>query len=64
MTLYIYLKIFIWAKCQWLTPVILTTQEAKISKITVQSQPGQIAPKTLFKKKNFHRKGLLKWLKV
>jgi hypothetical protein len=26
----------------WLTPVILPTQEAKIRRITVQSQPGQI----------------------
>jgi hypothetical protein len=31
------------ARCRWLTPVILTTQEAEIRRITVQSQPGRIA---------------------
>jgi hypothetical protein len=31
----------------WLTPVLLATQEAKIRRIAVQSQPGQIALKTL-----------------
>jgi hypothetical protein len=30
-----------WDRCQWLTPVILTTQEAEIRKIEGQSQPGQ-----------------------
>jgi hypothetical protein len=32
---------------QWLTPVILASQEAEIRKIPVQSQPGQIVHKTL-----------------
>jgi hypothetical protein len=32
------------AGCQWLTPVILATQEAEIRRITVGSQPGQIVP--------------------
>jgi hypothetical protein len=32
---------------QWLTPVILTTQEAEIRRLTVQSQPRQIVCKTL-----------------
>jgi hypothetical protein len=27
------------ARCQWLTPLILATQEAEVRKITVQSQP-------------------------
>jgi hypothetical protein len=27
---------------QWLTPIILATQETEIRKIGVQSQPGQI----------------------
>jgi hypothetical protein len=30
-----------WARCQWLIPVILATQEAEISRIAVQSHPGQ-----------------------
>jgi hypothetical protein len=28
------------SRCQWLTSVILATQEAEIRRITVQSQPG------------------------
>jgi hypothetical protein len=31
----------------WLTPVILTTQVAEISRIVVQNQPGKIVCKTL-----------------
>jgi hypothetical protein len=34
----------------WLTPVILATQEAKIRRIMVQSQPRQIVLETLSKK--------------
>jgi hypothetical protein len=34
----------------WLTPVILATQEAEISRIAVRSQPGQIVCKTLSQK--------------
>jgi predicted transposase YdaD len=30
------------ARCQWLMPVILATQEAGIRRIAVQSQPKQI----------------------
>jgi hypothetical protein len=33
--------------CQCLMHVILATQEAEISRIVVQSQPGQIVPETL-----------------
>jgi hypothetical protein len=34
------------ARCQWLTPVILTTWEAKIRRITVQVQPEPIGLET------------------
>jgi hypothetical protein len=30
------------SRCQWLTPIILDTQEAEIRRIKVRSQPGQI----------------------
>jgi hypothetical protein len=35
---------------QWLTPVILATQEAEIRRIAVQSQPRQIVHETLSRK--------------
>jgi hypothetical protein len=35
------------AGCQWLTPVILATQEAGIRKISVQSQPRHIVREIL-----------------
>jgi hypothetical protein len=38
------------AKCWWLRPVILATQEAAIRRIKVQSHPGQIVLKTLSRK--------------
>jgi hypothetical protein len=37
-------------RCQWLTPIILTIQEAEIRRIMVQSQPRQIVHETLCKK--------------
>jgi hypothetical protein len=36
---------------QWLTPVILATQEAEIRRIEVQSQPREIVHETLSRKK-------------
>jgi hypothetical protein len=41
----------------WLIPVILATQEAKIRRIIVQSQPGQIVQKILSRKKLITKKG-------
>jgi hypothetical protein len=35
---------------QWLTPVILVTQEAEVSRIKVQSQPGKLVIKILSRK--------------
>jgi hypothetical protein len=44
------------ARCRWLMPVILATQEAKIRRIEIQGQPGQTAtPNT---KKQSWRSGL------
>jgi hypothetical protein len=41
---------------QWLTPVVLATQEAEIRRIAVGSQPRQIVLKTLSPKNSFTRK--------
>jgi hypothetical protein len=35
------------ARCWWLKPVILATQEAEIRRITAQGQPREIVCKTL-----------------
>jgi hypothetical protein len=51
------------ARCQWLTPVILVTQEAEIRRISVWSHPGQIVPRDpVLKKPSQKRAG--GWLKV
>jgi hypothetical protein len=57
-------KIINMARCQWLMPVILATQEAEIRRIMVKNLPGQIVCKTLYGKKSFTKKGLVRWLKV
>jgi hypothetical protein len=44
------IKIPVRARHQWFMPIILATQEAEISRITVQSQPRQIVQKTLSRK--------------
>jgi hypothetical protein len=46
----------IYARCSWLTPVILSPQEAEIRKLKVQSQPRQIVHKTI-SRKPFAKKG-------
>jgi hypothetical protein len=53
-----YLRGFL-AGCQWLTPVILATQDTEIRRIVVQSQPRQIVCETLSQKKSHHKKGLV-----
>jgi hypothetical protein len=45
-----HLKEAVIARCWWLMPVILATQEAEIRRITVQSQPRQIVCETLSQK--------------
>jgi hypothetical protein len=43
----IYVKNLELARCQWLIPVILATQEAEIKMTEVQSQPRKIVHETL-----------------
>jgi hypothetical protein len=45
------------ARCWWLTPVILATQEAEIRRISVQSQRRQILHEPLSQKKKKITKG-------
>jgi hypothetical protein len=37
--------------CQWLTPVILATQEAEIRRSQLEASPGKIVHETLSRKK-------------
>jgi hypothetical protein len=53
----------LYASHQWLTPVILATQEAEIKRIKVQSQSRQRVHET-YLEKTHHKKGLVEWLKV
>jgi hypothetical protein len=48
---------------QWLTPIILATQETGIRRIALPSQPGQIICEIL-PQKYLSQKGLVEWLKV
>jgi hypothetical protein len=45
------------ARHQWLTPVILATQEAEIRRITVQRQPQANMERPYLKKKPITKKG-------
>jgi hypothetical protein len=47
-----------------LMPLILATQEAKIRRIKVQSQPQQIVPETLSLIDPSQKNVLMEWLKV
>jgi hypothetical protein len=51
------------ARHQWPMSIILSTQEAKIRRIAVQSQPGQIFHKTL-SQNSPSQKRTVEWLKV
>jgi uncharacterized protein (UPF0128 family) len=42
--------------CQWLTPVILTSQEAEISRIVVRSQPQANSSQDPISKKPFKKR--------
>jgi hypothetical protein len=42
---------------QWLTPIILATQEAEIRRIVIHSQPRQIVPQDPISQKPFTKKG-------
>jgi hypothetical protein len=50
------------ARRQWLTPVILATQEAEIRRLMVGSQLRQVFWETL-SQKYLTPKGLVEWLK-
>jgi hypothetical protein len=47
------------ARCWWLMPVILATQEAEIRRMVVPGQPQFEA----LSQKHHHKKGLVQWLK-
>jgi hypothetical protein len=49
LSIYVFLYLLkpVLARNQWLTPIILATQEAVMSRIAVQSQPREIVHKIL-----------------
>jgi hypothetical protein len=46
------------SRSQWLAPIVLTTQEAEIKRIAVQSNPRQIVHKTYLQNTQ-HKEGLV-----
>jgi hypothetical protein len=58
------LKKLLQSRRRWLMPVIVATQETKIRRITVQSQPQANNSRDPISKKTHHKKGLVEWLKV
>jgi hypothetical protein len=51
------------ARCWWLTPVILDTQEAEIRGSRFKARQGKQFTRP-YLEKTPHKKGLLEWLKV
>jgi hypothetical protein len=51
------------ARCWWITPVILATQEAEIRTMVVQSQPREVVLEPL-SRKTLHKQVLLERIKV
>jgi hypothetical protein len=52
------------ARCQWLRPVILATQETETRRFEFRSQLGNDSQVPIWKKKKNRKKVLEKWLKV
>jgi hypothetical protein len=50
------------ARCQWLTPAILTIQEAEIRRIKVRSQLGKQLTRSYLENKPITKIGLVEWL--
>jgi hypothetical protein len=46
------------ARCWWLTPVILATQEAEIRRIMLHSQPQANISRPYLKETHYKKKGL------
>jgi hypothetical protein len=44
------------ARQQWLTPIILDTQKAEISKVGIRSQPGQIVQRPYLENTHYKKR--------
>jgi hypothetical protein len=60
----IHFKSYIPGPAEWLTPVILATQEAKVRRIAVQSQSWANSLGDPILKRPITKKTLVEWLKV